>query len=152
MQKVLIRVKLFWLKLTGKLQSERRSARQRDELAEPLLHEEEEERQHDRLEDIQEVDLEAGQGSSHTSSSRPNAQDESAAERYIHPSLTPRHSPSHLLTFPSPKPPPAPQTPPALQGAMTQVEGSFGWLAHALCMCTHKYVCMAVVRDFGLSQ
>ena len=73
---------MLWLKLTGQLQSERRSARQRDELAEPLLHEEEEERQRDRLEDIQEVDLEAGQGTSqHASSSGPNAQEESAAER-----------------------------------------------------------------------
>lgn len=74
-------MKTFWLKLTGQLQSEGRSARQRDELAEPLLHEEEEERQHDRLEDIQEVDLEAGQTLSHTPASRPNAQNDSATER-----------------------------------------------------------------------
>lgn len=95
-----MRVKTFWLKLTGQLQSERRSALQRDELAEPLLHEEEEERQHDRLEDIQEVDLEAGQTPSHTPFSRPNAQDESATERYVDSSLM-----TPLPPFPFPRPP-----------------------------------------------
>lgn len=79
-------MKKLWLKLTGQVGSERRRARQRDELAEPLLHEEEEERHRDRLEDIQEVDLEAGQGSSgHASSSRPNTQEDDGGERYVWP-------------------------------------------------------------------
>ena len=101
-QKLLIRVKVGWLKLTGQQQAERRSAHQRDELAEPLLREEEEEREHDRLEDIQEVDLEAGQqGSSrHASSSRPNIQEDTAAERHV--------MLSRLSSFPPPpfRPPP----------------------------------------------
>ncbi|KAL3155128.1 Son of sevenless 1, variant 2 [Trebouxia sp. C0009 RCD-2024] len=80
-QKVLIRVKKLWLKLTGQQQAERERAHQRDELAEPLLHEEEEERERDRLEDIQEVDLEAGQGSPPHASSSTDRQEDSATER-----------------------------------------------------------------------
>ncbi|KAL3141541.1 Son of sevenless 1, variant 2 [Trebouxia sp. C0010 RCD-2024] len=81
LQKLLIRAKKLWLKLTGQQQAERQRAHQRDELAEPLLHEEEEERERDRLEDIQELDLEAGQGSSRHASSSSDRQEDTATER-----------------------------------------------------------------------
>ena len=50
----------------------------RDQLAQPLLHDEEQ-RTSGRLEDIQEVDLEAGQGFSRQQSSRPHADGSAAA-------------------------------------------------------------------------
>lgn len=85
-QKLLIRVKKLWLRVRGQQQAEAQRAQQRDELAEPLLCEEqEEEREHDRLEDIQEVDLEAGKRSSRGASSSSPVQEDPATERYVSP-------------------------------------------------------------------
>lgn len=79
-QKLGLRIKQSWLKLTGQKESEKETAHLRDELAEPLLHDEEE-RGQDQLEDIQEVDLEAGQGPSGEASSQHSPDEGPSADR-----------------------------------------------------------------------